>query len=61
MPSTQHPVSAAPTRAGAAAAGVRRVIAVVRRCLSRLPQPDDERIAQHRDTVYRRVQRLPLA
>lgn len=60
---TRHPVLAAPTRAGAAAASVRRVLAVVRRLthVLRLTRLDDERIAQHRDAVYRRVQRLPLA
>ena len=61
--SSEQPVSAAPAPAGAAAASVRRVLAVVRGLarLLRLYRVDDERIAQHRDAVYRRVQRLPLA
>ena len=52
-------ILSAQRRVPAAAASVRRVLAVVRR-LNRLSRPDDERIAQHRDAVYRRVQRLPL-
>ena len=52
----------APARSGGAAASVRRVSAVVRLLwrLVHLSRPDDERIAQHRDAVYRRMERLPL-
>ena len=55
-------VEPVPTPGGGAALSVWRVPAVVRLLwrLARHSRPDDERIAQHRDAVYRRLERLPL-
>ena len=62
VPSAMQSRPARPRRE-ATVSSVRRALAVVRRLgLSLwLSRWDDERIAQHRDAVYRQVQRLPIA